>query len=63
MLGDSGEPQVEARDQVLAIMFGHRRAETPWKAPRVSFNLVDQIEHLLRREANQRLAVDLHGLS
>jgi hypothetical protein len=60
MLGHASETQVEASDQVLAIMFGHRCAETPGKAPRVSFNLIDEIEHLFRREANQRLAVNLH---
>jgi len=63
MLGDAGKPQIEARHQMLAIVFGNMRAEAPGKAPRVSFHVVHEIEHLFRREANQRLAMDLHEFS
>jgi hypothetical protein len=63
MLGDTGESQVKPRHQMLAIVLGQLRAEAPGKALRVSFHVVHEIEHLFRRDAKQRLAMDLHEFS
>src|SRR5690348_17578373 len=63
MLGDARETQIQPRHQVLPVVLGHFGAKAPREALGVSFHLTDEIEHLFRREADQRLTMDLHEYS
>src|SRR5690242_8798346 len=63
MLGHACKAQVQPRYQVLVIMLGDVCPQAPGEASRVSFDVVDEVEHLFRRVANQRMAMDLHEYS